>query len=250
MMESRIVAHRGASKYAPENTMPAFQLAYEMQADGIETDVQLTQDGIPILIHDESLQRTTGVKGFVKNYTLEELQKLDAGSYFSPKFTGSKLITLKVFLEWASNKTLYLNLELKNSKIDYIDLEHKVLQLLKKYQLKERTTISSFNPASIKRLRELDQSLDIALLRSKKHENLTEYAVSLGATSLHIHYRLLNHHLIEESKNQNLPLRVYTVNRRSSIIKCLRQQCDAIITDIPDKAMKIKNTLIYKDRDS
>lgn len=239
-MESRIIAHRGASKYAPENTMPAFQLAYEMKADGIETDVQLTRDGIPILIHDETLQRTTGVKGFVKNYTLEEIQKLDAGSYFSPKFTGSKIITLEAFLEWASSKALYLNLELKNNKIDYKDLEHKVLQLLERFQLKEQTTISSFNPASVKRMRELDCSLDIALLRSRKHENLTEYAVSLGATSLHINYRLFNHSLIEESKNQNLPIRVYTVNRRSSIIKCLRRQCDAIITDVPNKAVKIK----------
>lgn len=239
-MKNRIIAHRGASKYAPENTMPAFQLAYDMQAEGIETDVQLTKDGIPILIHDETLHRTTGVKGFVKNYTLEEIQKLDAGSYFSPKFNGSKLITLEEFLGWACNKSLYVNLELKNNKIDYKDLESKVLDLLEKYQLKEQTTISSFSSKSVKRMRELDSNMDVALLRSRRHEDLTGYAVSLGASSLHINYRLLTHQLIEESKNRNLPLRVYTVNRRGSIMKCLKRQCDGIITDVPDRVLKIR----------
>ena len=239
-MKSRIIAHRGASKYAPENTMPAFQLAYDMKAEGIETDVQLTKDGIPVLIHDETLQRATGIKGFVKNFTLEDVRKLDAGKYFSSKFIGTKLITLDEFLEWASNKELYLNLELKNNKIDYKDIECKVLDLLEKYNFKKQTTISSFNPASVKRMRQLDNNIDIALLRSRKHDNLTDYAVSLGASSLHINYRLLHHTLIENSKNLKIPLRVYTVNKRRSIIKCLKQQCDGLITDVPDKALKLR----------
>ena len=109
-METKIYAHRGASKYAPENTMPAFQLALDMNADGIETDVQLTKDGVPILIHDEKLKRTTTGSGYVKDYTLEELQQLDAGSWFDATFTGTKLITLEQLLQWIKPTYLLLNL--------------------------------------------------------------------------------------------------------------------------------------------
>lgn len=221
--------------------MPAFQLAYDMKADGIETDVQLTKDGIPILIHDETLKRTAGVAGFIKDYTLAEIQQYDAGKYFSKKFTGTALITLDELLKWISGKSLYLNLELKNNKIDYKDIEIKVLHALEKYKLKDRTIISSFNQSSVKRMRQLDKNIDIALLRSKKHKNLVQYAVELGASSLHINYRLLNQALIEQCKAQHLPLRVYTVNRRTSIFNCLKQQCHGLFTDIPDKAIKLRN---------
>lgn len=240
MLKSQIIAHRGASKYAPENTMPSFQIASEMQADGIETDVQLTKDGIPILIHDENLRRTTGKKGFVKDYLLDDIQKLDAGRYFSKKYAGTKIITLEEFLRWASKEKLYLNLELKNNKIEYKDIEHIVLEALEKHQLLERTTVSSFNPNSIKRMRQLDEKLDVALLRSKRHPNLVEYALDQGASSLHINRRLLNNSIVDNCKKHGLPLRVYTVNRRSTIYQCLKLKCDGIITDDPDKAFMLR----------
>ncbi len=241
-IKTKIIAHRGASKYAPENTMPAFELAYQMNADGIETDIQLTKDGVPILIHDEELGRTTNGFGFVKDYELYELQKLDAGMYFSKKFIGTRILTLDEFLQWAKDKPLYLNLELKNNKIDYEDIEIKVLDAIYKYKLKDRTTISSFNAASIQRLRRLDKSIDIALLRSRSHGNLAHYAKGLGASSLHIRYNLLNKALVKSSEVLNLPIRVYTVNRSINIWKCLKLNIDGIITDMPDKAIRIRNT--------
>ncbi|MHA6251037.1 glycerophosphodiester phosphodiesterase family protein [Oceanobacillus sp. CAU 1775] len=237
-----IFAHRGASKYAPENTFASFSLAEKMHADGIETDIQLTKDGIPILIHDESLKRTTGVKSLVKNYKLVDIQKLDAGRYFSNEFYGSEIMTLDAFLKWASSTNLILNLELKNNKIDYEDIEHKTLQLVDKYKLNKRIIVSSFNPKSIERVRALDKHIDIALLRSKRMNNLAQYAVEKGASSLHINYRLLNRQLVKDCEELNLPLRVYTVNRRRSILRCLQYECDSIITDVPDKAIIFRDT--------
>lgn len=228
--------------------MPAFKLAEVMHADGIETDIQLTKDGVPILIHDETLKRTTGVKGFVKDFDLAAIKKLDAGKYFSKTFAGSKILTLEEFLEWATTNNLTLNLELKTNKVDYKDIEEKTLALINKYNLNKRVVLSSFNSKSVKRARLLDKDMDIAYLRSKKKNNLAQYAVKLGASSLHINYRLLNAKLVKECQELQLPLRVYTVNRGTSIYKCLKYKCAALITDVPDKALKIRNALQRKTR--
>ncbi len=108
-----IYAHRGASKAAPENTMPAFELAAKQGADGIETDVQLTKDQIPVLIHDENVRRTTDGIGFVQDYTYKELQELDAGSWFSSTYSNTTIPTLDQLLAWNKKKKLKLNIELK-----------------------------------------------------------------------------------------------------------------------------------------
>ena len=106
-MKTKVFAHRGASKYAPENTMPAFQLAYEMKAEGIETDVQLTKDGVPILIHDETLERTTNGAGFVKDFNFQELKRLQFGKTIS-KFQAIqfKLADMAMEVELARNMVL------------------------------------------------------------------------------------------------------------------------------------------------
>lgn len=226
--------------------MPAFKLAAEMHAEGIETDVQLTKDGIPILIHDETLKRTAGIKGYVKDFRLAELKKLDVGKYFSKEFSGSEILTLDEFLQWASSTKLILNLELKNNKVDYKDIESKTLELVNQYQLNNRVIISSFNAKSIERIRALDDKLDIALLRSKRMNNLTQYAAGLGASSLHINYRLLNDKLVKDCQELQLPLRVYTVNRRTTIFRCLKYHCNGLITDVPDKAVKIRKAFLGK----
>jgi len=239
-LTSKIYAHRGASKYAPENTMPAFQLAYEMKADGIETDVQLTKDNIPILIHDEVLDRTTDGTGFVKDYTFAELKKLDAGSWFPGDFTNTKLISLEEFLEWIQYKPLYLNVELKNNKIDYENLETIVFDMVKKYELMDRTTISTFNIKSVKRLKHLNHKIEIAYLTSKQDKNLVTEAKAMGANAIHIHYKLLNRSLIKKSREYKMNVRVYTVNQYFLMKKCYHLGCTGIFTDIPDKALKYR----------
>ncbi|SDJ66020.1 glycerophosphoryl diester phosphodiesterase [Sediminibacillus albus] len=236
-MKTLVYAHRGASKLAPENTMPAFQLAYEMGAEGIETDVQLSKDGIPVLIHDETVRRTTNAIGFVQDYTYEQLQNLDAGSWFSEKFENTPIISLEEFLAWAEGKNIDLNIELKNNVIDYSDLEKKVYQLLIKYKLARRTTISSFNPASIERFKHIDRKIATALLTSQRIKGLVDYAAGLGAHALHIKHRLLNSAIVEQCFEKDMALRVYTINRVSLMKKCYQLKADAIFTDVPDIAI-------------
>ncbi|WP_371068677.1 glycerophosphodiester phosphodiesterase [Sediminibacillus sp. JSM 1682029] len=237
-MKTLVYAHRGASKLAPENTMPAFQLAYEMGAEGIETDVQLSKDGIPVLIHDESVKRTTNAVGFVQDYTFEQLQKLDAGSWLSEKFENTPIISLEEFLIWAQPKQLQLNIELKNNVIDYDHMEKKVYDLLCKYKLVNRTTISSFNPVSIERFKQIDSKIATALLTSQRINGLVDYTAGLGAKALHIKYRLLNSKVVEQCRENDMKLRIYTINRSGAMKKCYQLKVDAIFTDLPDKAIE------------
>ncbi|WP_067728159.1 glycerophosphodiester phosphodiesterase [Oceanobacillus damuensis] len=240
---TKIIAHRGASKYAPENTMPAFELAYKMKAEGIETDVHLTKDRIPVLIHDSHVKRTTNGRGFIKDYYYEELQKLDAGSWFSSEFSGTSIISLQNFLEWANDKSLYLNIELKNSRIDYKNIESIVYEMIEHYSLLNRTTLSTFNHDSVERMKPLREKIGVALLTSRKRKDLIWYTKGLGANAIHINYRLLSKSLVQKCKEENMKIRVYTVNKFVHIMRSFFAECDGVITDVPNKALRYRNIL-------
>ncbi|WP_010093148.1 glycerophosphodiester phosphodiesterase [Ornithinibacillus scapharcae] len=245
-MTTKIIGHRGASKLAPENTMYAFELAYQLGAEGIETDVQLTKDNVPVLIHDETLKRTTNGTGYVKEFTYEELKQLDAGSWFASEFSDARIISLEEFLVWIKPKDLYLNIELKNNKIDYQDLESIVYESLKSHRLIDRTTISTFSSKSIKRLSKYKNDLEIAYLTSKKKPNLVEYAKDLGANALHIKYRLLNSELMQQAIAQKMPVRIYTVNKYKQMMNCYQLNCNGIFTDVPYKAITFRKVFQFK----
>ncbi|MBO8154868.1 MAG: glycerophosphodiester phosphodiesterase [Bacillaceae bacterium] len=235
-MATKIFAHRGASQYAPENTMPAFEKAIEMKADGIETDVQLTKDGIPVLIHDESLKRTTNGQGFVYEYTLDELKKLDAGEWFSAAYKDTPIITLEEFLTWVKPFPILINLELKNNIVDYKQLEHKVCKMVKEHRLEERTIVSSFNPESLKRVKAIHSGIETAFLTSQGIRNIIPFLHEIKADALHIKYRVLNYRLVKQCRNENIPVRVYTVNRAFRMARCYKLKCEGIFTDMPDVA--------------
>lgn len=243
---TQIIAHRGASKQAPENTLPAFEKAWQTGADGIETDVQLTKDNIPVLIHDEKLHRTTDGKGFVQDYTFEELQKLDAGCWFSEEYKGTKLLSLEQMLDWISNKSLLLHLELKNKKMNYEGLESRVYDLLIKYEMKDRTHFSSFNPVSMERFKQIDRTMPTALLLSQKSKDYILAAEKIGVSALHIKYKLLTDSLMQQAKENRFFIRVFTVNREAHLKRCFDLGCDSVFTDVPDLALACrKKTAVF-----
>jgi glycerophosphoryl diester phosphodiesterase len=127
MKKCLIIAHRGVSEFAPENTLPAFDMAIDKSCDAIEFDVQLTKDLVPVIIHDETIDRTSSGKGYVKDFTLQQLKKYDFGSWFSPKFKNATLPTLEEFFQIASKKNYQglINIELKNDQIKYVGIEEK-----------------------------------------------------------------------------------------------------------------------------
>ncbi|PAD36837.1 glycerophosphodiester phosphodiesterase [Terribacillus saccharophilus] len=243
-MSTKIFAHRGASKYAPENTMAAFRLAELMQADGIETDVQLTKDQVPVIIHDETINRTTNKRGLVRNLTYEELRQTDAGAWFSRDYAGEKIISLDVFLQWIKKTPMLLNLELKTNKFPYPGIEKIVLQCLTYHGMKDRTTISSFNTDTILRFSALDNEIDTGFLTSRRPRQLFSLMEEIGAKALHPKYRLLNKKLIQDCLQHQVPIRVYTVNQPVYILRALEANCDVIISDVPDRALELQKGYI------
>lgn len=137
MSKTKIFAHRGASGYAPENTLEAFALAITQGADGIELDVQLTKDGIPVVIHDETIDRVTEKTGFVKDYTLKELKELTVLGNKFPEYSSSKIPTLEEVLDAVKASGIQVNIELKTGIYWYPEIEQKVADLVKKAGMEE-----------------------------------------------------------------------------------------------------------------
>jgi glycerophosphoryl diester phosphodiesterase len=158
-----VLAHRGALQEAPENTLPAFRLALEQGADGVELDVRLTRDGQPIVFHDATLNRTTDGRGLVARATLSELRRLDAGAMFGPAFAGTRLCTLGEALETLSSAKL-VNIELKGPSGPGGQLERQVLEAVEEAGARDRVVLSSFGPTKLKRLRRIDRQVAAAWL--------------------------------------------------------------------------------------
>jgi glycerophosphoryl diester phosphodiesterase len=142
-----VFAHRGASAYAPENTLAAFSLALRQEADGIELDAKLTKDGHVVVIHDPTVYRTTGAQGWVKDMTLAELRALDAGSHFDVAFKGEQIPTLDEVLS-AVGRLAFVNIELTNYVSPFDELPEKAARIVKKHNLADRVMFSSFNPVA------------------------------------------------------------------------------------------------------
>ena len=140
-----IFAHRGASAYAPENTLASFELAIHQEADAIELDAKLTADGQVVVIHDQTVNRTTDGNGRVGKMTLTQIRQLDAGSYFAAAFYDERIPTLEEVFETVGRKIL-INIELTNYASMKDSLPEKVADLVRRHQLEKRVMFSSFNP--------------------------------------------------------------------------------------------------------
>ena len=158
-----IIAHRGACSYSPENTMAAFGLALEQNADGIELDAKLSRDGQVVVIHDQTVDRTTNGTGKVRDLTLSELQKLDAGSRFSNEFKGEKIPSLEEVLRGFGTRFL-INVELTSYTTPGDLLPEKVARLIKNSGVKENIIFSSFHPVVLHRIMTLMPEVPAGLL--------------------------------------------------------------------------------------
>lgn len=237
MKKTKIFAHRGASGYAPENTLEAFALAVEQGADGVELDVQMTKDGELVVIHDETIDRVSNAQGEVCLYTLEELKKFTFSNHFT-KYQTAKLPTLREVLELLKPSTLEVNIELKTGIIWYPQLEEKVVALVRELEMEERVIYSSFNHYSVQRIKELAPEAETAYLYGDVMLNVEQYAKEGGIKGLHpALYHVKMRDFMEEYRQSGLAVRVWTVNRKADMMWLLQQGVDAIITNYPDVAL-------------
>ena len=236
MQNIEVWAHRGASGYAPENTMEAFELAIEMGADGIELDVQLSKDGELVVIHDEMLQRVSNGNGYVKDYTLEELKTLNFNRTH-PEYKKTSIPMLKEVLQLLKNTDLNLNIELKTGMFFYSDIERKILDLVSEYGMQDKVWYSSFNHYTVKKIKELQTDAKVGLLYSDGIYEPAEYASSFGAEAIHPYLVNLQYpHVVERCKKNDIKIHTWTANSFLDMENCIRYGVDAMITNYPDKA--------------
>jgi glycerophosphoryl diester phosphodiesterase len=241
LSKTKIFAHRGASGYAPENTLEAFALAITQGADGIELDVQLTKDGIPVVIHDETIDRVTEKKGWVKDYTLKELKELTVLKNKFPEYSAAKIPTLEEVLDAVKASGIQVNIELKTGIYWYPEIEQKVADLVKKAGMEERVIYSSFNHYSIQQMKKIVPEAETAYLYSDVILNVAEYAKNTKVDGLHsavYHVKMAD--FLKEYLGSNLNVRVWTVNEKADMKWLIDAGVTAIITNYPDMAVQIK----------
>jgi glycerophosphoryl diester phosphodiesterase len=243
MKKTLIFAHRGYSATHPENTMEAFEAALQVGAEGLEVDVQLTKDLVPVIIHDETVNRTTNGAGWVKDFTFEEIQQLDAGSWFHPSFAKATIPTLTQLLDLIKTTPLLLNIEIKSGLVRYPGIEKIILEHVEQYNLIDRVIISSFNHYSLVDIRKLNSEIETAILFMEGLYEPWNYAKGIGAQSLHCYLPVAVPELIVGAAKAGMPVRPFTVNKDAHIKSLIEGGCAAIITDYPEKALSIRETL-------
>lgn len=229
-----IWAHRGAGGYAPENTLAAFRLAAEQGADGVELDVQLSADGQVVVMHDETVDRTTNGHGAVKDLTAAELHGLDAGD-------GEPVPTLAEVFELLGPTGLRVNVELKNSIEPYPGLEDKVDDLIREHGFAHRVVLSSFNHLSVRRVAEAGRR-PAGLLFAEPLYDPARYATHVGAAAIHPDARSLSLNLdaIQQCHAAGVKVNVWTVNEEADLRAVLGWGVNAIITNYPDRALALR----------
>lgn len=233
---TKIWAHRGASGKAPENTIPAFELAIAMGADGVEFDVNRTADGELVVIHDETLDRTTTGTGRVVDLTLDEIRKADA-SHGQAAYEGVQVPTLREVLELFRGTGLTVNVELKSSIELYPGIEHDALAVVDELGMREQVLWSSFNHNTLLPLVDEVGRDAVALLFADALVKPWDYAAALGAGALHPGLHLLQDPAyIEAAHALDLKVNTWTVNSPGHCRLAAAAGVDAIITNHPDDA--------------
>ena len=233
---TKVWGHRGASEHAPENTIPAIELALAQGADGVEIDVQLTRDDEVVVIHDETLERTTDGHGWVADHSYDDLRRLDA-SAGHVGFVGVRIPTLAEVL--ATTGDALVNIELKNSEMPYKGLEERVLEVVAEHGASDRVVLSSFNHYSLRHFQELGASMPLGVLYSDVLFRPWSYATKLGAQAVHPPLRSTRLRLVEECHAHGLAVNVWTVNAPDDIRRMAHFGVDAIITNDPLLATSI-----------
>ncbi len=232
-------AHRGASGYAPENTLAAFQKAVDLGADGVELDIQLTKDDQIVVIHDEMIDRTSDGKGWVKDYTLEELRAFNYNRT-KPEYKHADIPTMREVFELLKPTGLFINIEIKTGVVFYEKIEEKILALTKEMGMEDRVCYSSFNHYTVTRIHELKPDAEVGFLYADGPIDMPSYGVKHGVNALHpALYNLQYDGFVKECKEKGLKLNVWTVNERPYMEMCCQYGVDAIITNYPDIAKEV-----------
>lgn len=260
-----IIAHRGASALAPENTLAAFCRAMEDGADGIEFDVRLAGDGVPVVIHDADLERLAGRAGRVSNFTSADLQTFDVGSWFNERnphksndeFSLETVPTLARLLGFACGYKGLLYLEMKCRREETERLAEVVGEAIRQSDLLPQIIVKSFNLEAVRRMRRLLPEVRTAALFApkildvlRKKKRLLKRAQWCQADEISIHFSLATGKFVRRAAKKNLPVTIWTANNPAWVRRALNLGINAIITDNPARLLTERNKIIEKNANS
>jgi glycerophosphoryl diester phosphodiesterase len=227
------IGHRGSSGSFPENTICAFLAAAGEGADMCELDVQATCDGAVVVIHDETIDRTTDGTGAVANLTLDQIRKLDAGAKFGARFRGERIPTLdEVFV--AARGKLGLNIEIKEGAV-----EREVCRLIRAHDALSNSMVSSFEWKALEEVRSIDPAIRIALLAEKHRDRLIAAASEMSAFAVNPRYDLADASFCDKAHARGLKVFVWTVDAPEAMRILIDAGVDGIMTNYPARLRKV-----------
>ena len=236
-----IAAHRGASAYAPENTMAAYKLALEMGVVILEIDVQLSKDGIPVVIHDPVLDRTTNGNGRVDNKTLKELKELDIGGWFGQQFSGERLLTLDELLKWAKGKTNIL-IEIKTNPSKNRDVTLKVTDTIEHQDMLDYVEVFSFYHNVAKDVTQINPNVLTGVCYSADPVSHSSLAAKANANVIHPNFNFCSHNVVKDAHKNGIFVITWTINNIMDYYDAVKFGVDCIKTDFPDKLADLIHT--------
>lgn len=236
LVVEKIIGHRGASAYAPENTIAAFDKALSLGCRFIEFDVMCSSDGEPFIFHDDSLKRTTNGRGQFGLLESSYIQSLDAGSWFSRQFKGERIPHFKTVLEWLSVSHVQANIEIKPYPGAEEQTSIAVLSHINRYwpHTKDLPLVSSFSWDALLLCRSIAPEMPLGLLLDKWDDLWLAKAQQLGCYSIHFNQKILTEKRVKAVKEQGYIVCAYTVNRKRLANKLFRWGVDAVFSDYPD----------------
>jgi glycerophosphoryl diester phosphodiesterase len=235
-----VIAHRGASGHAPENTLAAFERAVELGAGFVETDLHLTRDAHFVAIHDLTLERTTNGTGPVREHTLAQLRDLEAGLWYDRKYMGERIPTIEEILAFARRHDIVIYLELKYEAA--WGMHHALVGALRDPQDAARTVVISFDPSTLASLRRLDATIMTGLLVEEKNAEVVKAAIDVGARQLCLRSTLVTRELVDEAHRSDLHVATWTVNDPEEMRNLMAAGVDGVMTDFPDRLRTVINS--------
>lgn len=240
----KVIGHRGAKAYAPENTLASIHVAADLGIEWVEVDVKLTKDSIAVIFHDEELERCTGANGLVKDFTLEEIRELDAGSWYGESFIGEKIPTLEELLNTVLERGMGVNLEIKPCPGREVETAEVMLDVATRIWPDDQPPplVSSFQHVSLETALDMMPEWPRGFLMDEHAKNWKEIADYVKAATININGNKITRDELEEYMEYGKPILAYTINKPDKARELLRWGVDSFFADNPDVILEAVET--------